>query len=120
MGELEQLGLFESLTHGVRRPCHHGEMSEADLAVVHGLDAFRQIGSKLADRDPVAGGVGGHVAVEADPVVGAGRALFLPEVGLDEVGGKFGEVELELVDDLTNGDQLIADLLSGLTHLEHA
>ena len=60
------------------------------------------------------------MAVEADPVVGAGRALFLPEVGLDEVGGKFGEVELELVDDLTNGDQLIADLLSGLTHLEHA
>ena len=69
---------------------------------------------------PVAGGVGGHVAVEADPVVGAGRALLLPEVGLDELGGEPGELELELIDDPTNRDQLIADLLAGLNHVEHA
>src|SRR5690242_3119427 len=95
-------------------------MAEADLARLHGLRALRHPAQVLAHRDPSRGRVGGHVAVEADPVDRAVRALSLPVVALVELGGEAGELELELVDDLAQADHLVGDLELSRSRLEHA
>src|SRR5260370_41791514 len=64
---------------------------------MHGLGALRHPSQVLADGDPRPGGVGGYVAVEADPIDRAVGALLVPVVALVELGGQAGELELQLV-----------------------
>src|SRR5260370_22392906 len=64
---------------------------------MHRLGALRHPSQVLADGDPRPGGVGGYVAVEADPIDRAVGALLVPVVALVELGGQAGELELQLV-----------------------
>src|SRR5205807_7065347 len=93
---------------------------EADLTRLHGLSARRHSAQVLADRDPRPGGVGRHVAVEADPVDGAVGALLIPVGTLVELGGEAGELELELVDGLADADHLVGDIKLLRNQRDHA
>src|SRR5207244_13040767 len=95
-------------------------MGKADLAPIHGVGAARQVGQALTHRKPVVGRVGGHPAVEADPIPRAVKAFVVPPRGLVELGGELRELELELVDDPAQADQLMGDLLARGDHFNHA
>jgi hypothetical protein len=77
----------------------------AVLAISHRPPARRHLIYALADRDPVGRRVGGHVALETQPVDGAVGALVLPVPGSRELRRQFGELELEVVDVLAELDQ---------------
>src|SRR6266566_2660083 len=119
-GECKQLAFVKPFADRLRRPRHHREMGKADLAPIHGVGAARHLGQALTHREPVVGRVGGHPAVEADPIPRAVKAFVVPPVGLVELSGELRELELELVDDPAQTDQLISDCLAGGDHLEHA
>src|SRR5437879_11074173 len=95
-------------------------MGKADLAPIHGVGAARHLGQAPTHGEPVIGRVGGHPAVEADPIPRAVKAFVVPPVGLIELGGELRELELELVDDPAQTDQLTGDCLAGGDHLNHA
>src|SRR5437660_2835290 len=119
-GEGKQLAFVKPFADRLRRPRHDREMGKADLAPVHGVSAARHLGQALTHRKPVVGRVGGHPAVEADPIPRSVKAFVVPPVGLVELSGELRELELELVDDPAQGDQLTGDLLARGDHLEHA
>ena len=97
----------------VRRPGHRFHVSKPDLALGDGLHTFGHSLKVLADRDQVGRGVARHVAVEADPVDRAGRAILVPRIG----GGKFsrlpGECDLLQIDHMTPVNQALTSLLIG-------
>src|SRR5437899_1123437 len=95
-------------------------MGKADLAPIHGVGAARHLGEALTHRKPVVGRIGGHPAVEADPIPRAVKAFVVPPVGLVELGGELRELELELVDDPAQADQLMGDFLAREDHFNHA
>ena len=71
LGLLNQDLLVKTITKRLGCTSHGREMRKADLAVDHGLVAFRNSLEHLADRDRVGGCARIHVAVEAQPVDGA-------------------------------------------------
>src|SRR6184192_4436749 len=119
-GECKQLAFVKPFADRLRRPRHDREMGKADLARLHGVGAPRQVGQALTHRKPVVGRVGGHPAVEADPIPRSVKAFVVPPVGLVELSGELSELELELVDDPAQADQLTGDCLARRDHLEHA
>src|SRR6266487_1854877 len=96
---------LECVANSVRGPRHHGQMGEADVAVLHGEPALWHLRDPLPDRDPVGGRVGGHVTVEADPVDRAVGTLVLPVLGLFELGRELRKLELQVVDVSTQLDE---------------
>jgi len=95
-------------------------MGEADLPLLNRLHALRQLGHPLSDRDPIAHRVARQVAVDTNPVVGGGRALPVPEVGLDEFRREPGLLEQQQVDLALVFDQLLGEKGASVDHLEHA
>src|SRR5438477_10841644 len=119
-GECKQLAFVKPFADRLRRPRHDREMGKADLAPIHGVGAARQVGQALTHRKPVVGRVGGHPAVEAEPIPRRVKAFVVPPVGLVELSGELRELELELVDDPAQADQLTGDCLARGGHVEHA
>jgi hypothetical protein len=68
----------------------------------------------LADPDPIGGGGARHVAVDADPVDRAHRALLLVLLGGGKVGCCLGEKELGEVDSVAQLNQLFAQFLTAV------
>jgi hypothetical protein len=52
-------------------------MRKADLAFSHRFGGLRQARHLLSNRDPVGGGAGAHVAVQADPLDRGHRSLLV-------------------------------------------
>src|SRR5438309_12097223 len=94
-------------------------MGKADLAPIHGVGAARHLGQALTHRKPVVGRVGGHPAVETDPIPRAVKAFVVPPVGLVELSGELRELELELVDDPAQADQLTGNCFARGGHVDH-
>src|SRR5260370_19908538 len=82
-------------------------MSKPDLAVDHGLVAFRQPLEHLPDRDCIRGCARIHVAVEAHPVDRADRAVFIPGVRCSEFSRLAGEGDLLQIDHTTALNQAL-------------
>jgi hypothetical protein len=114
-GFLEQFRLLERRgggrpLQGVCRSCHQRQVGVADLGAFDGLDAPRQFGQVLADRHAAPDGRAGHSAVVADPVDGAHRPLLVVFLGLAELGGGLGEVQLQQVLAMPDSFQLGGEL----------
>ena len=103
--QIEQRPFLECVANCVGGPRHHRQMGEADVAVLHGEPALWHLRDPLPDQDPVGGGVGGHVTVEADPVDPAVATLVLPVLGLFELGRELRKLELQVVDVSTQLDE---------------
>src|SRR5260370_20996287 len=88
-------------------------MGEADLAFGQGLAAFRQPSDGLADGNTVRGSWAGHVEVEANPVDGGGRAVFLPGIGLRKLSRILGERPHQHADDVRVLTEALAPLFIG-------
>ena len=114
--KLEQLLFIEGLTDCIGRPGHHRQMSKANIAGAHRLDALWHLRCSLADRDSIRRGVGGHVAVEAHPVDCAVGALALPVLALVELGCQLRALQLQLVDVLAQLEQPGSQLGVRLSH----
>jgi hypothetical protein len=68
---VDQDRLVKAPVERLGRTSHGREMRKTDLAIDHGLVAFRQPLEHLADRNRVGRRARVHVAVEAQPVVRA-------------------------------------------------
>ena len=110
---LQQPTFLKTTRHRIRRAGHDCEMGETDLAALHGLDALRQLLQVLAHRHRGTCGAAVHVAVVADPVDRGGRALLVVLVGAGKLRSGLREVELQAVDGVAQGDELVTQLLSG-------
>ena len=86
--QLQQSGFVKGLAHGVGGSRHDSHVGKADLTFVHRLAAPAKVDQSLADCDPIPSCVGGHAAVESDPVDGADGALIVPVIGLLVGDGK--------------------------------
>src|SRR5712691_6898400 len=109
---LQEPALLKAVRHRIQRAGHDGEMSETDLAALHGLDALGQSLQVLAHSHAGGRSDAGHMARMADPVDGAGRALLVVFVGAREVSRGLRELQLQAVDSLAEADELVAQQLS--------
>src|SRR6266567_7914252 len=89
-------------------------MGKADLPRGNRLCALIESFQLLANTDPVGGGPAAHVAGGLEAGDGAVEALLVVLVGLGELGGQEGELDLVSVDAQPAADELLEDLGAGL------
>src|SRR6266852_7943333 len=107
----EQRGFVEAATNSRRSPRYQRKVGKADLAHSQRVSAFAQSLQLIAGTNAIAGGTARHVANLLEPGNRAVEALLVVFVGGSELTRQIRELELDQVADLTDLDQLVADLL---------
>src|SRR6266566_3852614 len=110
----QEPGLVELLPTGDRGPRDQREVGKPDLTGGDRLRAPIEPCQLLADTDPVGRRTAAHMASRLEAGDGAVEALLVVLVGLRELGGEEGELDLVLVDAKPAADELLEHLGAGL------